>query len=105
MAGENSTSQFATNIDIISWQVALLGGACAGISMDTVMYPIDTITTRLQAAKGFKNSGGLGNIYKGISAVARGGAPSRVLFFVCYENLKPLIHNSMRRNSNNSRYW
>ena len=51
--------------------VNLLAGGIAGTSVDVVLFPLDTIKTRLQSPQGFFGSGGFRGIYNGLSAVSR----------------------------------
>ncbi|WFD32502.1 S-adenosylmethionine transporter [Malassezia sp. CBS 17886] len=71
-----------------SFSVALAAGAAAGLSVDMLFYPIDTIKTRLQSAPGFWKSGGFAGVYRGMGSVAVGSAPGASIFFVTYETLK-----------------
>jgi solute carrier family 25 S-adenosylmethionine transporter 26 len=50
-------------------------GAVAGLSVDLMFYPIDTIKTRLQSQQGFVKAGGFKGIYKGVGSVGVGSAP------------------------------
>ncbi|KDN43096.1 mitochondrial carrier [Tilletiaria anomala UBC 951] len=72
---------------------ALMAGACSGLSVDLLFYPIDTIKTRLQASQGFLAAGGFSGIYKGLGSVAVGSAPGAATFFVTYETLKPVLRD------------
>lgn len=47
----------------------------AGLFVDVILFPLDTLKTRLQAAQGFRKAGGFGGIYKGIGPQAIGSAP------------------------------
>lgn len=67
-------------------------GAVAGTSVDTVLFPLDTIKTRLQSRMGFAKAGGFRNIYKGLSSAVIGSAPSAALFFTTYERTKKAVH-------------
>jgi len=51
------------------------GGALAGLSVDLLFFPIDTLKTRLQSQAGFIQAGGFSGVYKGIGSVFVGGAP------------------------------
>jgi solute carrier family 25 S-adenosylmethionine transporter 26 len=62
--------------------------ACTGFAVDIVLYPIDTVKTRLQSERGFKNSGGFRRIYAGVPSILVGSAPSAALFFTAYETIK-----------------
>jgi len=63
----------------------LLAGAFAGFAVDTMLYPIDTLKTRLQSSQGFYKSGGFRGIYKGFGSAAAGSMPGAGLFFMGYE--------------------
>jgi len=54
---------------------SLVSGALAGLSVDLMFYPIDTVKTRLQSAQGFWKSGGFHGVYRGMGSVAVGSAP------------------------------
>ena len=54
---------------------SLLGGGAAGTMVDIVLYPLDTIKTRLQSEAGFFQSGGFKGVYRGLSSAAAGSAP------------------------------
>ena len=52
----------------------------AGTTVDVVLFPLDTLKTRLQSKEGFKRSGGFRGIYSGILPAAAGSAPSGKFF-------------------------
>ena len=54
----------------------LQAGGIAGLTADVVLFPLDTIKTRLQSRRGFLASGGFHKIYAGIGPAAAGSAPS-----------------------------
>ncbi|ORY34748.1 putative S-adenosylmethionine transporter [Naematelia encephala] len=70
---------------------ALLSGAISGVAVDFILFPLDTIKTRIQAAEGFVRSGGFSGVYRGVGSVGLGSAPGAATFFVTYESLKPLL--------------
>ena len=74
--------------------IPIASGACAGLSVDIVLFPLDTLKTRLQAANGFWKSGGFRGVYKGMGSVAVGSMPSAAVFFVTYEKFKLMWHNN-----------
>ena len=83
----------------------LLAGAVAGVCVDVVLFPLDTIKTRMQSAVGFRGSGGFQNIYAGIGSAAIGSAPSAALFFATYEHTKAaLLPHLQQRGADRSRY-
>ncbi|GAA5796283.1 mitochondrial carrier domain-containing protein [Helicostylum pulchrum] len=69
----------------------LLAGACAGTAVDTALFPLDTIKTRLQSQHGFLASGGFRGIYSGLLTAVIGSAPGASLFFVTYEATKRVL--------------
>ncbi|XP_059609539.1 S-adenosylmethionine mitochondrial carrier protein homolog [Phlebotomus argentipes] len=70
---------------------SLISGGVAGTVVDVVLFPVDTIKTRLQSEKGFWKSGGLSKIYKGFLPAAAGSAPCAALFFCTYETSKSIL--------------
>lgn len=73
---------------------ALASGGVAGVVVDVVLFPIDTVKTRLQSEAGFWKSGGFRGVYKGLAPAAAGSAPTAALFFCTYESLKKYLSNA-----------
>ncbi len=73
--------------------LALLSGGMAGTMVDVVLFPLDTIKTRLQSAAGFRASGGASNLYSGLGPVLAGSAPGAAVFFCTYETCKSLARD------------
>ncbi|KAG9290213.1 hypothetical protein G9A89_022189 [Geosiphon pyriformis] len=71
-----------------SFGQALVAGGIAGTAVDTALFPLDTIKTRLQSKSGFHASGGFHRIYSGLSSAIIGSAPGASAFFVTYEYFK-----------------
>lgn len=91
----------------------MTAGAIAGIMEHCVMYPLDSVKTRMQSlapAAGrdgvsgtllrMVRTEGLLRPVKGMSAVVLGAGPSHALYFSCYEYLK----DTMIQNSTSTRY-
>lgn len=57
------------------WKV-LTAGAGAGFVVDTALYPIDTIKSRLQSKSGFLKSGGFSQLYRGLPPVLAASIPN-----------------------------
>lgn len=70
---------------------SLLSGGVAGLFVDVVLFPIDTIKTRLQSEKRFWRAGGFRGIYNGLGPAAVGSVPSAALFFCTYESMKKFL--------------
>ncbi|GAA6034501.1 hypothetical protein JCM8097_005360 [Rhodosporidiobolus ruineniae] len=70
---------------------ALLAGALAGTSVDTLFFPIDTLKTRLQSQQGFVAAGGFKGVYRGLGSAVVGSAPGASFFFTTYETLKGVL--------------
>eukprot|EP00049_Salpingoeca_infusionum_P010041 m.170233 g.170233 ORF g.170233 m.170233 type:complete len:287 (-) comp14524_c0_seq4:287-1147(-) len=71
--------------------ISLIGGAVAGPVVDIVLFPLDTLKTRLQASEGFIKAGGFRGVYNGLLSAALGSAPSAATFFGTYEGAKTLL--------------
>jgi len=71
----------------------LAAGGIAGVAVDTALFPLDTIKTRLQSPLGFAKSGGFRGVYSGLSTAALGSAPTAALFFCAYESTKKILNN------------
>ena len=63
-------------------------GAVAGTSVDTVLYPLDTIKTRLQSGQAFGGRELRTRLFAGLRSAVAGSAPSAALFFVTYDSVK-----------------
>uniref|UniRef100_A0A803SYE8 Mitochondrial S-adenosylmethionine carrier protein n=1 Tax=Anolis carolinensis TaxID=28377 RepID=A0A803SYE8_ANOCA len=72
--------------------VSLTAGGLAGVSVDLILFPLDTVKTRLQSPQGFKKAGGFHGIYAGVPSAAVGSFPNAAAFFVTYEYTKALLH-------------
>ncbi|GAN06388.1 S-adenosylmethionine mitochondrial carrier protein-like [Mucor ambiguus] len=88
MGKENSQAKYLYQANL---RQALVAGAMAGTIVDSVLFPLDTIKTRLQAQAGFAVSGGFRGVYSGLLSAFVGSAPNAALFFVTYEAIKRLL--------------
>ena len=79
---------------------SLISGGVAGVAVDTSLFPLDTLKTRLQTKEGFWKSGGFRNIYAGLGPAAAGSAPTAAAFFLSYEGFKMMIDSYLKRNPN-----
>ncbi|CAL9705025.1 unnamed protein product [Knipowitschia caucasica] len=78
-------------MDRRQFTASLMAGGCAGMSVDLILYPLDTIKTRLQSQRGFSRAGGFRRIYAGVPTAAIGSFPNAAAFFVTYESTKSLL--------------
>uniref|UniRef100_A0A8C3RMF0 Mitochondrial S-adenosylmethionine carrier protein n=1 Tax=Chelydra serpentina TaxID=8475 RepID=A0A8C3RMF0_CHESE len=66
-------------------------GEISGMCVDLILFPLDTIKTRLQSPQGFKKAGGFRGIYAGVPSAAVGSFPNAAAFFVTYEYVKCML--------------
>ncbi|XP_063948540.1 S-adenosylmethionine carrier 1, chloroplastic/mitochondrial isoform X3 [Daucus carota subsp. sativus] len=74
-----------------------VAGAAAGVVVETALYPIDTIKTRLQAVRG----GGkiiLKGLYSGLAGNIAGVLPASAIFVGVYEPAKQKLLKSLPEN-------
>ncbi|XP_068763754.1 mitochondrial S-adenosylmethionine carrier protein isoform X5 [Struthio camelus] len=76
-----------------SW-AALAAGGVAGVCVDLILFPLDTVKTRLQSPQGFRKAGGFRGIYAGVPSTAIGSFPNAAAFFMTYEYVKSVLHHS-----------
>ncbi|XP_023569111.1 S-adenosylmethionine mitochondrial carrier protein isoform X3 [Octodon degus] len=74
--------------------VSFVAGGVAGASVDLILFPLDTIKTRLQSPQGFKKAGGFRGIYAGVPSTAIGSFPNAAVFFLTYEYVKWFLHTA-----------
>lgn len=79
------------NENKVPFTLAMVAGGIAGTTVDVVMFPLDTLKTRLQAEGGFQKAGGFKGVYNGVVATALGAAPGASMFFSAYEGMKPRL--------------
>ncbi|XP_009282786.1 PREDICTED: S-adenosylmethionine mitochondrial carrier protein [Aptenodytes forsteri] len=71
----------------------LKAGGVAGVCVDLILFPLDTVKTRLQSPQGFRKAGGFHGIYAGVPSTAIGSFPNAAAFFITYENVKSMLHH------------
>lgn len=70
-----------------------IAGAVAGGTVEAILYPLDTIKTRLQAATGgwaAARTGVFRGLYQGMGTSVVGSMPSTAIFFATYEWAKKM---------------
>ena len=60
--------------------------------MDLILFPFDTVKTRLQSKNGFWKSGGFRGIYNGLPSTLVFSAPTAALFFTVYDTSKTKLN-------------
>ncbi|XP_044755857.1 mitoferrin-1 [Coccinella septempunctata] len=90
----------------------MTAGAIAGVMEHCVMYPLDSVKTRMQSLSRTNQHGIIDTFYRmvkkeglfrpvrGMSAMVVGAGPSHALYFSTYEYIK----NSLRQRTNSTRY-
>ncbi|CAK8690426.1 unnamed protein product [Clavelina lepadiformis] len=71
----------------------------AGLSVDIILFPFDTIKTRLQSKQGFFKTGGFHRLYAGLGSIALGSAPGAAVFFTAYEATRQAMDNHVQKNT------
>ena len=71
---------------------SLVAGGVAGLAVDTLLFPLDTLKTRLQA-RSSRLEGRLRvrHLYSGLAPVLLGSVPCAALFFLFYDGSKELL--------------
>ena len=76
----------------------VVAGALAAFTVDLLIYPLDTLKTRLQApdyATRFPSGRGIyGGLYQGVGSVIIATLPAAGLFFTTYEETKSVLASS-----------
>ena len=71
-----------------SFRVGLAAGAVAGTTVDLVLFPLDTLKTRLQVQGAKMSVEVLRGVYRGVTPAIAASAPSGATFFGTYDWLK-----------------
>uniref|UniRef100_A0A8C7AU29 Mitochondrial S-adenosylmethionine carrier protein n=1 Tax=Neovison vison TaxID=452646 RepID=A0A8C7AU29_NEOVI len=79
-------------MDRPGFTASLVAGGVAGVAVDLILFPLDTIKTRLQSPQGFNKAGGFHGIYAGVPSAAIGSFPNAAAFFITYEYVKWFLH-------------
>ncbi|XP_061053110.1 mitochondrial S-adenosylmethionine carrier protein isoform X3 [Eubalaena glacialis] len=80
-------------MDRPGFTASLVAGGVAGVCVDLILFPLDTIKTRLQSPQGFNKAGGFRGIYAGVPSAAIGSFPNAAAFFITYEYVKWFLHS------------
>ncbi|NXD43709.1 MFRN1 protein, partial [Copsychus sechellarum] len=93
----------------------MVAGAVAGIMEHTVMYPVDSVKTRMQslqpdpkaqyrsvyeALKKMVLTEGLWRPFRGVNVTMLGAGPAHALYFACYEKMKKSLSDIFQSGGN-----
>lgn len=91
----------------------LVAGAFAGIMEHTIMFPIDSIKTRMQTLK-IKSSESIISsfskisategplaLWRGVSSVILGAGPAHAIYYMVFESTKTTLCNNLLKHSHN----
>ncbi|KAG0087871.1 hypothetical protein BGZ93_009029 [Podila epicladia] len=90
-ASASTMAVVPTTLKEITPLQSMLAGAMAGTAVDTALFPLDTLKTRMQSKAGFAASGGFRGVYSGLTSAVIGSAPGAAMFFFGYEGLKKTL--------------
>ncbi|CAF1579771.1 unnamed protein product [Rotaria magnacalcarata] len=83
------------DIDLLETvQRSLISGSLAGCAVDLLLYPIDTIKTRLQQKVNFHRRFLFTSLYSGVGSAMIGSGPSSAIFFLTYNLTKQTANAS-----------
>ncbi|KAK8792768.1 hypothetical protein WA158_004932 [Blastocystis sp. Blastoise] len=69
----------------------LISGAFAGASTDLILFPLDTLKTRLQAHKSSLKIKTTSSLFKGLAPALAGSIPSSAIYWCTYEMSKTVF--------------
>jgi len=69
----------------------MASGALAGVAVEAALYPLDTIKTRIQAARGGASVNWTKHLYRGLGGNLAGVVPAAAVFFAVYEPTKQFL--------------
>ncbi|KAG7278014.1 hypothetical protein CRUP_006179 [Coryphaenoides rupestris] len=99
----------------VSTTTHMTAGAVAGVLEHTVMYPVDSVKTRMQslqpdpkaqykgvyeALKRIVQTEGLLRPLRGLNITMLGAGPAHALYFACYEQIKRSLTNVLQNGGN-----
>ncbi|KAI9003595.1 putative MRS4-protein of the mitochondrial carrier family [Gaertneriomyces semiglobifer] len=94
------------SLETTSVATNMLAGALAGITEHTVMYPLDSIKTRMQvitsnpqaiysgvtnALTRISSAEGFSTLWRGVNSMILGAGPAHALYFATYEKCKEML--------------
>ncbi|CAM9964937.1 unnamed protein product [Choristocarpus tenellus] len=90
--GGRNTVKTETKSAKDSFVTGLISGAVAGTTVDLVLFPLDTVKTRLQATAGAKLSlKTFEGLFNGVAPAIAASAPCAAVFFGAYDTFKTVL--------------
>lgn len=92
----------------------LLAGAFAGIMEHTIMFPIDSIKTRMQTLKLSSKDGIISSfskisaaegtlaLWRGVNSVILGAGPAHAIYYMVFESTKTTLCNNLLKNNSDN---
>ena len=71
-----------------------LAGAFCGVTVDSIIYPLDTIKTRHQAKMGMVTVKSYTHLFKGLGTILMGSVPASAIYWAIYERTKKALKSS-----------
>ncbi|XP_004630722.1 mitoferrin-1 isoform X1 [Octodon degus] len=111
-AGSEDYENLPTSASVSTHMTA---GALAGILEHSVMYPVDSVKTRMQslnpdpkarytsiygALKKIMRTEGFWRPLRGINVMIMGAGPAHAMYFACYENMKRTLNDVFHHQGN-----
>uniref|UniRef100_A0A8D2HWF1 Mitoferrin-1 n=1 Tax=Urocitellus parryii TaxID=9999 RepID=A0A8D2HWF1_UROPR len=111
-AGSEDYENLPTSASVSTHMTA---GAMAGILEHTVMYPVDSVKTRMQslypdpkaqytsiygALKKIMQTEGFWRPLRGLNVMMTGAGPAHAMYFACYENMKRTLNDVFNHQGN-----
>ncbi|XP_034025889.1 mitoferrin-1 [Thalassophryne amazonica] len=112
-----SEAEYESLPPYVSVSTHMTAGAVAGILEHTVMYPVDSVKTRMQslepdlnaryksvyeALKRIIQTEGVFRPLRGLNITMMGAGPAHALYFACYERVKRSLSDVIQTNGRNS---
>lgn len=111
-AGSDDYENLPTSASVSTHMTA---GAMAGILEHSVMYPVDSVKTRMQslnpdpkarytsiygALKKIMRTEGFWRPLRGLNVMIIGAGPAHAMYFACYENMKQTLNDVFHHQGN-----
>lgn len=91
------------------FRISLISGAAAGFTVDAILFPLDTLKTRLQLASSTITATPAGiawltSLYHGFGPAVLASAPAAAAFFGTYDTAKRVLNERFNARGENERY-